>query len=366
MQRLERLVVAAQRAQRAAVHPEGRQPGGELVRGQAVECRGRLGERVRRRRVGGERARHGTARERRGRERRLAERAGVVARVAAVRLRVVERAGRERGEREREPQPDPVERRLRRQIGQRDLEPGARGVVLPQPPLLVREAHGEREALLGRRRRLGGEQGRARAGGVAGRGLRIGEPRVEPGAIGVRVGQQRQRGGEQLRGASGRRRAEPRGRLGQHRRRRVVAARGRLLDVVRPLHRPRAAPLELARGACVRTEPPPAGRADVDRVADHRVPEREPRGRGPGRTSARSSSSSSAASARSSGRSATAAASSAANGSPATAAPSSSRRASSPSAASSAARAAATGAGIASSAAATAGPPAPARASCSR
>ena len=182
----------------------------------------------------------------------------------------------------------------------------------------------------------------------------------------MRVGQQRQRGGEQLRGAPGRRRAEPRGRLGEQRRRGGIAARGRVLDVVRPLHRPRAAPLELARRARVRTEPPSAGRAHVDRVADHRVPEREPP-RAAGRPHERPAEQlverrerallrqvrdrgGELRRERVTGHRRAF----------------SSRRASSPSAASSAARAAATGAGIASSATATAGPPAPARASCSR
>ena len=265
VQRLERFAVATERAQRAAVHREGREPGGELSAVRLVECRGRLGERVRRRWVGGEDLPlDGAACEapwprtptRRARGRRRARRGCAP--------RVVERAGRERGEREREPQPDPVERRLRRQIRQRDLQPCARRVSssLSHRSPGSRGRPAEREALLGRAplpvRRAGwrGRRRRRRTRPAHRRAARGGR-----GAVGVCVGQERQRGGEQLRGASGRRRAKLPGRLRQHRRRCASPRAAAGSTWCAHSTRPRAAPLELARGACVRTEPPPARRA---------------------------------------------------------------------------------------------------------
>ena len=163
------------------------------------------------------------------------------------------------------------------QLAERDLEPPPR--VLGRPP-----SHHSVLATRDGERRAGPRARRCAARRAASRARRPASPAaacasasrawIERRAAGA-VGQQPQRGGVEA--GRGRRR----GRLqlarggAQQRDRRLVARAGGLLDVVGALHRPGAAALERDGRAGVRAEPPAAGRGLVDRVADHRVAERE-------------------------------------------------------------------------------------------
>ena len=214
------------------------------------------------------------ARERRRLEHRVADRARVGRGVGGLAGRVVEVAGHERGERQREPQPDAVGRRLGRQLAERDLQPAAGVGRAAQPPLGVRDRDGEPEPLLRRGGAQRLEERVARAGRVARGGLRVREPQLERRPPRAR-GHEPQRRRPVVRGGRGRGRVQlVRGR-DQQRERLLVSRRGRLLDVVRPLDGPGPAPLERARRSGVRAEPPAARRRLVDRVADDRVAERE-------------------------------------------------------------------------------------------
>ena len=224
----------------------------------------------------------GRARERAGGERGeledgIADRPGVVACVGGVRLRVVQVARQQRGQAEREPQADAVRRRLRRQLAEGDVE-AARGIlVAAEPPFLVGQGDGEREPVVRSGARQRAEQGLARGLRVARGGLGVGAQPLEPGAaLALRVRQQPHRSGMEA-GRGGRSRRLELGRGGAEERDRVlVAGAGGVLDVVRSLHRSGAPAFQLGGGAGVRADPPPARRRDVDRVADHRMAEREP------------------------------------------------------------------------------------------
>jgi hypothetical protein len=76
-------------------------------------------------------------------EHRLAERARVVACVADLRLRVGEVERLERHEPEGEAKPHAVERRLRGQVAQLDVEAAPRVLVIAEPPVLVGESDGQ-------------------------------------------------------------------------------------------------------------------------------------------------------------------------------------------------------------------------------
>ena len=119
----------AEHAQGAAVHPERGQPCRLLIGGQALQRGGRLLERA-----AGVAAVRGDRCDRaagqRGQlEHGVAERPGVVARIARLRPRLGEVAGQERRQAQREPQPDAIGRRLRRQVAERDLQPAPGGLV---------------------------------------------------------------------------------------------------------------------------------------------------------------------------------------------------------------------------------------------
>jgi hypothetical protein len=59
------------------------------------------------------------------------------------------RAGRQRGQAEREPQADAIGRGLRRQVAEHDVQPAPRVLVAAEPPLLVGEGDGEDQTLAG-------------------------------------------------------------------------------------------------------------------------------------------------------------------------------------------------------------------------
>ena len=90
------------------------------------------------------------------------------------------------------------------------------------------------------------------------------------------VGEQPQRALEVARGARRRLPEHALGGVGEQVDGGAVAALGGVLDVMRALHRPRAAALERGGRAGVRPQSPGAGGGGVDGVADQRVPEGEP------------------------------------------------------------------------------------------
>ena len=117
-----------------------------------------------------------------------------------------------------------------------------------------------------------------RGGGVAGRGLRVGERELEPApalALGRPVGEQAQRGGVEAGRGLRCRALQLRRRVAQQRDRVLVPGVGGVLDVMGALHGSGAAPLERLGRAGVGAEPPPRGRGDIDGVVRDRMPERE-------------------------------------------------------------------------------------------
>ena len=87
-----------------------------------------------------------TGRQRRQQENRIADRARVLARVARLGARLAQVARDQCRHGQREPQADPVLGRLRRQLGQRDVQPSPRVLVAAHPQLHVRDRHRERQA----------------------------------------------------------------------------------------------------------------------------------------------------------------------------------------------------------------------------
>ena len=188
---------------------------------------------------------------------RIADRAGVVARVRRVRERLVELAGQQRHQAEREPQPDPIGRRLRRQLAERHVEAAARGFVPAEPPLQVGQRDRERQAIGGTGAGQRVVKGRPGSDGVTGRRLGVGEEPLRRGAsLAIGVGQQPQRGGVEARGGRRRPRLELGGGGAEQRDRVLVTGARGVLDVVRERDRTGAASFELGGGAGVRAEPP--------------------------------------------------------------------------------------------------------------
>ena len=273
----ERRPELSERAARAAVHPERGQAGRQLRRGKPVKRGGglvqpacRLGP------VGRRRARQGADGEGGELEDGIVDRAGVVAGVAGVGLRGVEVAGDQRGQAEREPEADPVRRRLRRLLAEGDVQAAAGVLMAAEPPFLVGQRDREPQAVSRSGGRERAQQRFARGLRVSGGRLGIGAQPLQPSpALALGVGQQPQRGGViARRGGGGRGLQLDRG--GAEQRDRVlVAGAGGVLDVVGALHRAGAAALQFGGRAGVSAEPPAAGRRDVHRVPHHGVAERE-------------------------------------------------------------------------------------------
>ena len=199
-------------------------------------------------------------------------------RVAGLRAPLVEIAGEHRREREREPQPDAVRRRLRGQFAEHDLQPPARILVASKPPLLVGQRNGQRQPLAGAAALERVDERVMRGGGVAGRGLGVGERELEPApafALGRPVGEQAQRGGVEAGRGLRCRALQLRRRVAQQRDRVLVPGVGGVLDVMGALHGSGAAPLERLGRAGMGAEPPPRRRGDIDGVVRDRMPERE-------------------------------------------------------------------------------------------
>jgi hypothetical protein len=113
----------------------------------------------------------------------------VVAGVVGLAACLGEVARHQRGQAEREPEADPVWRRLGGQRAERDVQAAASVLDLPQPPLGVGDADRQREAVLRRGGLERAQQRVARAEGVARRRLGVGELRARRGPARVAVGE---------------------------------------------------------------------------------------------------------------------------------------------------------------------------------
>ena len=311
-----------------------RTPAGGSGAARARAARARRWPPHRRGTLAGRHARDRAARERRRLEHRVADRAGVGGGVGGLIARVGEVAAHQRRERQREPQPDPVGRRLGGQLAERDVEPPPRVRRPAEPPLRVGDRDGEREAVGGRRRPQRAEQRLVRAG--ARRRPRPARRRAGPrSACGPRS-----RGGAAARRRGSARRSpapataarRPRRAAARSRRRRRGRPPARRDGRAPPTPAPRRSIAAAARAWAPSRQPPGVASWTAWRTTGWRNAKR--RGASPGRTSERASSVVERGEGRPS-RSATSAATSRSNGSPITAAASSRLRASPPSAPSS-------------------------------
>ena len=276
----QRLFEAAERVSRAAVQPERGKPRGQLRTAEPLQRGGGLVQIADR--VASLPLHHAgddTGRQRRQQENRIADRARVLARVARLGARLAQVARDQCRHGQREPQADPVLGRLRRQLGQRDVQPSPRVLVAAHPQLHVPDRHRERQARVAPGRSERAEQRLTRRLGIARGGLGLGEQRLHAGPpldLLRAVGQQPERGPVQACRGRGRRGLQLAGGRGEQRDRLLVTGHGCVLHVVSALHRPGATALERDRRPGMRAKAPAARRRRVHGVANHRVTEREP------------------------------------------------------------------------------------------